>query len=153
MDEWVLLPRPLQILMRRGGCWRRRSGERQARILRTRAFRGYSFQVFTSVTVSPSRVISLSLARTMTTLDRLSGMSWGEVFQSKEGDLGWGFQFPWELGRNGCARLGTVERGQIGWQPRPTGARWGPRPGREVALDLMRRVDCADPATNPFGHQ
>lgn len=29
-------------------------------------------------------MISLSLARTMTTLDRLSGMSWGEVFQSRK---------------------------------------------------------------------
>lgn len=88
--------------MQRDGCWRRRSGKRQARILRTRTFRGYNFQVFTSVTVTPSRVILLSLARTMTTQDRLSGMSWGEVFQSKKGDLGWCFQFPWELGRNGC---------------------------------------------------
>jgi len=111
--------------MRRGGCWRRRSGKRQARILRTRTFRGYNFQVFTSVTVTPSHVILLSLARTMTTQDRLSGMSWGEVFQSKKGDLGWCFQFPWELGRNGCDRLGIVERGQIGLATQAYGRKMG----------------------------
>lgn len=98
-------------------------------------------------------VILLSLARTTATQDKLSGMSWREVFQSKKGDLGWGFQFPWELGRNGCDRLGTEERGQIGWQPRPTGEKWGPRPSREAALGLMWKVDCGDPVTYPFGHQ